>query len=68
LGGVNVSGDVANPDTLVEYAKAISAVFKDGVYSSGLRKRLQMDQSLRGWNSTAERWLTIVKGVQSSKQ
>ena len=68
LGGVNVGGDVANPDTLVEYAKAISAVFKDGVYSSGLRKRLQMDQSLRGWNTTAERWLTIVKGVQSSKQ
>lgn len=68
LGGVNVSGAVENPDTLVEYAKAISAVFKDGVYSSGLRRRLQMDQSLRGWNATAERWLTIIKGIKATKE
>ncbi len=68
LGGVNVSGPVENPDILIEYAKAVSAVFKDGVYSSGLRKRLQMDQMLRGWNSTADRWLTIINGIMVTAQ
>jgi len=68
LGGVNVNGNVNNPDTLLEYAKAVSAVFKDDIYSSGLRKRLQTDSTLLGWNVTAERWLLIIKSIQATKE
>jgi hypothetical protein len=68
LGGVNVAGSVSKSETLVEYAKALSAVFKDNVYSSSLRRRLQNDSSLLGWNVTAERWLKIIKGIRETKE
>jgi hypothetical protein len=64
LGGVNVEGDVNDSAVLEEYAKAVSAVLKDKVYSSGLRVRLQKDANLKGWNATADRWLTIIEGIK----
>ena len=63
IGGINV--DVG--DALIEYAKAINAVFKDQVYSSGLRNRLQADNSLKGWNATCARWITIINGLKKTK-
>jgi len=68
LGGVNVSGSVSAPETLIEYAKAISAIFNDNIYASGLRRKVQMDPMLRGWNLTAERWLAIISGIKDSKE
>ena len=68
LGGVNVDGDVTKPDVLGEYAKAVSAVFKDNVYSTGLRIRLQKDASLKGWVATADRWLTVMEGLRTTKR
>jgi len=67
LGGVNVDGDVLKSDVLGEYAKAISAVFKDNVYSSGLRMRLQKDNSLKGMAATADRWLTVIEGLKATR-
>jgi len=63
LGGVNV--DVGSD--LIEYAKAINAVFKDDVYSRGLRVRLQKDNSLKGWNATCDRWITIINGIKKQE-
>ena len=63
LGGVNI--DVGAD--LIEYAKATNAVFKDDVYSRGLRNRLQKDNSLKGWNATCDRWITIINGLRQSK-
>lgn len=67
LGGINVQGLLTDSNVLVEYAKAISAVFKDNVYSSGLRQRLQGDNALKGWNATCDRWIKIIEGVKKSK-
>lgn len=66
LGGVNVEGDVNDSIVLEEYAKAVSAVLKDNVYSTGLRIRLQKDVSLKGWNATADRWVRIIEGIKES--
>jgi hypothetical protein len=67
LSGVNVDGDINKTDTLIEYAKAVSAVFKDQVYSSGLRNRLQGDNSLKGWNATCDRWIKVIEGLKKTK-
>ena len=67
LGGVNVEGAVTDPAVILEYTKAVSAVFNDQVYSSGLRKRLQKDNSLKGWNATCDRWIKIMEGIMVTK-
>jgi len=67
LGGVNIDGDINNPDVLVEYAKAISAVFNDGIYAGGLRTRLQRDDGLKGWNATCDRWIKVIEGLKKTK-
>lgn len=67
LGGVNVDGDISKPEVLIEYAKSISAVFKDNVYSSGLRNRLQKDNGLKGWNATCDRWISVIEGLKKTK-
>ena len=67
LGGVNVDGSVKEVDVLLEYSKAISAVFTDSVYSRGLRSRLQKDGSIKGWNLTCDRWIKIIEGIKVNK-
>jgi hypothetical protein len=68
LGGVNIDGDISKSDVLVEYAKAISAIFNDVVYSSGLRNRLQKDDGLKGWNATCDRWIKVIEGLKKSSR
>jgi hypothetical protein len=51
---------------MIDYAKAISALFKDAAGTNEMRRRNQVDESLKGWNATADRWLTIFKGLRSS--
>ena len=62
-----MDGDVTDSTVLVEYAKEISAVFKDNVYANGLRARLQKDTSLKGWVATSDRWLTIMEGLRKTR-
>jgi len=63
LRGVLIDGSVDSEDVLIEYAKACSAVFKDDVYAGSERRRLQGDEALKGWNATADRWITILNGL-----
>jgi len=68
LRGINVPGSVMNENVLLEYAKTISAVFKDPAYYESIRRRMQTDESLKGWNGTADRWLTIIKGISGTSK
>ena len=63
LRGVLIDGSVESDDVLIEYAKACSAVFKDDVYAGSQRRHLQSDEALKGWNATADRWITILNGL-----
>jgi len=67
LGGVNVEGSVKEPAVLLEYAKAVSAVFNDPVYARGLRERLQKDNGLKGYNATCDRWIKIFEDIRAAK-
>ena len=66
LKGINIEGSLGSEKTMIDYAKAISALFKDAAGTNKMRRRNQVDESLKGWNATADRWLTIFKGLRSS--
>jgi hypothetical protein len=68
LKGINISGSVKNESTLIEYAKTISGIFMDEKYANNLRRMYQMDNTLKGWNATAERWMAIFRGLSETKQ
>ena len=68
LKGINVEGDLSKESTMVDYAMAISALFKDPVGANEVRRRNQLDESLKGWNGTADRWLTVLKGLSGSSK
>jgi hypothetical protein len=55
-------------NVLVDYAKSISAVFKDPASYEQVRRRNQIDQALKGWNGTADRWLTIIEGIAKTSK
>lgn len=63
LRGINVPGSVMDESVLIQYAASIVAVFKDPTYYETFRRRIQVDESLKGYNATADRWLTIIKGL-----
>jgi len=68
LRGLNVPGRVKEPSVLVEYAKAVSTLFKNPDYAHKMQENCQMDPSLKGIKVTAERWASIIKGlVESAK-
>jgi hypothetical protein len=68
LKGINVEGDLGKEKTMVDYAMAISALFKDPAGANEVRRRNQLDESLKGWNGTADRWLTVLKGLAGSSK
>jgi hypothetical protein len=61
--GINIPGSVTNNDVLIEYAKAVSSIFKNPDYARKLQTQYQMDPTLKGYKETAERWSTIIKGL-----
>jgi hypothetical protein len=66
--GVNVTGSPGAEATMIEYAKAISGLFRDEVGANDLRRRGQMDESLKGYNATADEWLRVLKGLRESSK
>lgn len=64
LRGINVPGPVTKPEVLVDYAKAISTLFKNGDYARSMQIRSQTDPALSGHRATAERWIKIINGLQ----
>ena len=68
LPGINISGAVKEEFTMIEYAKSISAIFKDHDYAINLKNTCQRDTNLKGWNATAERYLTIFRGLDNTKK
>jgi hypothetical protein len=66
LRGINVPGSVMDEAVLVEYAKSVSAIFKDPATYDSMRRRNQTDVGLKGWNGTTDRWLTIIKGLAAT--
>jgi hypothetical protein len=66
--GVNVSGNLGVESTMIEYAKAVSALFKDPEAANVMRHRNQLDAGLKGWHSTADRWIAILEGLRESKK
>lgn len=63
LRGINIPGSVTNADVLVNYAKAVSTVFKNPEYAQKLHQQCQTDATLLGHKATAERWLKIINGL-----
>lgn len=63
LRGVNIPGSVDKSEVLIEYAKAISGIFKTPEYAIKLQNQCQTDPALKGYKGTAERWVTIIKGI-----
>jgi hypothetical protein len=68
LRGIHVPGSVAEETVLIDYAKSISAVFKDPATYEQVRRRNQRDMALQGWNGTADRWLTVIKGLAGTSK
>ena len=68
LRGINVPGSVMDESVLIEYASNVVAVFKDPVYYETFRRRMQVDESLKGYNATADRWLTVIKGLSGTSK
>jgi len=68
LRGINVPGSVMDDNVLVDYAKSISAVFKDPVTYEQVRRRNQTDIALQGWRGTADRWLTVIEGLAKTSK
>jgi hypothetical protein len=64
LRGINVAGPVNKPEVLMEYAKAISTLFKNAGYARDMQIRSQTDPALSGHRATAERWIKIMEGLQ----
>jgi hypothetical protein len=64
LRGINIPGKVTKETVLVEYAKAVSGLFKNESYAYDLQVRCQMDPALKGAKATAERWLQIINGLR----
>jgi hypothetical protein len=68
LKGINVPGRVSEPSVLIEYAKAISSIFKNAEYAHKMQVGCQMDPSLKGYKGAAERWATIIRGIVSQSK
>jgi hypothetical protein len=66
LKGLNVPGSAKDPSVLIEYAKAVSTLFKNPDYAHKMQIQCQMDPSLKGVKATAERWSTIINGLHNS--
>ena len=64
LPGINIDGALKNEKTMIDYAQAISSLFRDG--ADEIRRKVQMDEGLKGMNATADRWLTVIRGLQST--
>ena len=65
LRGINVPGSVTKSEVLVGYAKAISTLFKNTGYARDMQIRSQTDPALTGHRATAERWVSIINGLQN---
>jgi len=66
--GINIPGPVSDNAVLVNYAKAISTIFKNPEYANKLRTQCQSDPTLLGTKATAERWLTIINGLTNESK
>ena len=66
--GVNVPGAAGAESTMIDYAKAISGLFRDEAGANDMRRRGQMDESLKGYNATADEWLRVLKGLRESEK
>jgi hypothetical protein len=66
LKGLNVPGSAKDPSVLIEYAKAVSTLFKNPDYAHKMQIQCQMDPALKGVKATAERWSTIINGLHNS--
>jgi hypothetical protein len=63
LRGINIPGKVNDTNVMIDYAKAISSLFKHPDFAYKMQTWCQMDTSLKGNRTTVERWTTIIKGV-----
>jgi hypothetical protein len=63
LRGVTIDGSVKEEATILTYVKECAKIFNDNDYAVKERKLLQSDESLRGWNGTAEQWLLIIRNL-----
>jgi hypothetical protein len=68
LRGINIAGPVSDSAVLVNYAKAISALFKNPDYAQKLQTHCQTDPTLLGTKATAERWLKIINGLRTESK